>query len=48
MGVARSMLVPFQSVRNGPGSTIVVLMPKGSTSWASDSLNPSSPHFVAW
>src|SRR5439155_48547 len=35
------------SVRKNPGLTIVVWMPNGSTSGASDSIQPSTPNFDA-
>ena len=35
------------SVRKKPGLTIVVWMPNGSTSAASDSIQPSTPNFAA-
>ena len=35
------------SVRKKPGLTIVVWMPNGSTSSASDSMKPSTPYFDA-
>src|SRR6266478_2875577 len=37
---------PAQSVRNPPGSTIVVLIPSGPTSLASTSEKPSTAHFA--
>jgi hypothetical protein len=35
------------SVRKKPGSTIIVRIPNGATSGASDSIQPSTPNFDA-
>ncbi len=45
---AKTADAPLQSVSKPPGSTRVTLIPNPATSWARDSLGPSSAHFEAW
>ena len=45
-GAARTRLVP-KLVPVGPGSTMMKSIPKGATSWTTDSMKPSMPHLVA-